>query len=111
VSLGLRKTLDFALFAPLLSAVLFVAGYSMYKAKRNYFVGFRLPWTLADDEVWLRTNRPAGLAFMGTSILILPLFLLSPAWAFGVMICALLLQVLVFSVYAYILYRRKFSAP
>ena len=29
----------------------------MCKAKRNWFIGIRTPWTLSSDRVWAKTNR------------------------------------------------------
>jgi hypothetical protein len=48
---------------------------------------------------------------MAISILILPFFLVSPEWALGVMITALLVEVLGFTIYAYVIYRRKHPHP
>lgn len=37
-----------------------VLGNYMGKLKRNFIAGIRTPWTLASDEVWMRTHRLAG---------------------------------------------------
>lgn len=37
-----------------------VTGNFMGKLPRNRLIGFRLPWTLANDEVWERTHRFAA---------------------------------------------------
>ena len=34
------------------------------KLRKNFFMGIRTPWTLADDEVWLRTHRVGGKLFV-----------------------------------------------
>jgi len=34
------------------------------KLTKNFFVGIRTPWTLASDEVWLRTHRLGGKLFV-----------------------------------------------
>jgi uncharacterized membrane protein len=45
--------------------ILFVVmGNFMGQLKRNYFVGIKTPWTLADDEVWRRTHRRGGWVFV-----------------------------------------------
>jgi uncharacterized membrane protein len=33
------------------------------RAKRNWFIGIRTPWTLSSDRVWARTHRVGGLLF------------------------------------------------
>jgi uncharacterized membrane protein len=41
-----------------------VLGNFMGKLTKNFFVGIRTPWTLASDEVWLRTHRLGGKTFV-----------------------------------------------
>lgn len=41
-----------------------VLGNFLGKVSRNFFVGIRTPWTLASEEVWLRTHRLGGRLFM-----------------------------------------------
>ena len=45
--------------------ILFVViGNLLGKVTRNFFVGIRTPWTLANEEVWYRTHRLAGKLFV-----------------------------------------------
>jgi uncharacterized membrane protein len=44
--------------------LLAVVGNFLGKITKNFFVGVRTPWTLASDEVWLRTHRLAGKLFV-----------------------------------------------
>ena len=40
------------------AAIMFIViGFSIGKVRHNYFVGFKYPWTLASEEVWIRTHR------------------------------------------------------
>src|SRR5262249_13952430 len=41
-----------------------VLGNWMGKIRRNFYVGIRTPWTLANDEVWERTHRSGGKVMM-----------------------------------------------
>lgn len=41
-----------------------VLGNFFGKVTRNFFVGIRTPWTLASEEVWLRTHRLGGKLFV-----------------------------------------------
>jgi len=36
----------------------------MWKIRRNYFVGIKLPWTIENDEVWNKTHRLWWKCFM-----------------------------------------------
>jgi uncharacterized membrane protein len=40
--------------------LLVVLGNSLGKVRQNGLIGIRTPWTLADEEVWARTNRVGG---------------------------------------------------
>jgi uncharacterized membrane protein len=44
--------------------LLAVIGNELGRVQPNFFVGIRTPWTLADPEVWRRTHRVGGRAFV-----------------------------------------------
>jgi uncharacterized membrane protein len=46
-----------------------VLGNWMGKIRRNFYVGIRTPWTLANDEVWERTNRSGGKIMVAVGII------------------------------------------
>ena len=46
-----------------IALLFFYVGYMLNFTKRNYFIGVRTPWTLADDRVWGKTNKLAGQLF------------------------------------------------
>ncbi len=39
------------------------------KAPRNFFVGIRTPWTLANEEVWIKTHRLGGWMFVFSGLI------------------------------------------
>ncbi len=87
------------------AGVLFIIiGNFMGKLTKNFFVGIRTPWTLASDEVWLRTHRLGGKLFVASGLVLVVTGLLSGS------IAPLLIAVAVASgvpvVYSYLLYRR-----
>jgi uncharacterized membrane protein len=43
-----------------LGILVIAIGNVMGKTRRNFFIGFRTPWTLASEEVWSRTHRFGG---------------------------------------------------
>jgi uncharacterized membrane protein len=47
-----------------LGGLFILVGYSMTKLKQNFFVGIRVPWTLASEENWKKTHRFAKIAYM-----------------------------------------------
>lgn len=48
-----------------------IMGNFLPKAKRNYTMGIRTPWTLDNDVVWDKTHRLGGYTFVAGGILLL----------------------------------------
>jgi uncharacterized membrane protein len=46
------------------------------KVRRNFWVGVRTPWTLANERVWNDTHRLAGRLFVAAALICLPLLFL-----------------------------------
>jgi uncharacterized membrane protein len=84
---------------------LFIGNY-FGKLKLNYFVGFRTPWTLSSENVWNKTHRVGGKAFiiLGLAIAISPW--LKPIAALIVMSIGFALMIGV-GVYSYILFKKE----
>jgi uncharacterized membrane protein len=75
------------------------------KTRKNFWIGIRTPWTLADERVWNQTHRQAGWIFVIYGVLGAALTLLtdfSPLILMGGFIVVALYTV----VYSYVLYRR-----
>jgi len=90
--------------------VLFVVlGNLLGKVTRNFFVGIRTPWTLASEEVWLRTHRLAGKLFVisGTAVIAAAVIGLSMWPIFAAIMLAALIPV----IYSYVLYKRLEGLP
>lgn len=90
-------------------ALFMVLGNYMGKLRKNFFVGIRTPWTLANDEVWERTHRLAGWLFVaaGALIVIAGIAALPPGWMIGIVVAVCLIPYL----YSYLIYRRVEGRP
>jgi uncharacterized membrane protein len=87
--------------------VLFIfTGTLLSKAKRNYFIGIRTPWTLYSDSVWNATHRLGGKLFMASGVIAL-LALIVPRFAIFLLLVPVLGASLIAVVYSYILFRRE----
>jgi uncharacterized membrane protein len=86
-----------------------VTGNFFGKMTRNFFAGIRTPWTLASEEVWLRTHRVAGKLFVLSGVLIVVggLAGVSPWPLFVAPGLAALIAVL----YSYVVYKRLEGLP
>jgi uncharacterized membrane protein len=104
-ALGYQFNMTFMLLPAM--GVLFIAiGYLVGKAKRNFFVGIRTPWTLSSDTVWAKTHQLGKWTFVGAGgVSILCAFLGEIGfWVFTV---TLLAAAFVPIIYSYILWKRE----
>jgi uncharacterized membrane protein len=95
-----------AAMLPALGLIFIFAGSMMRKAKRNFFIGIRTPWTLSSDWVWDRTHRIGSVLFMVSGVLAL-LGAFSPSHAIWFVLVPVLSVTVFLVVYSYILYRRE----
>lgn len=96
---------------PLGVGVLFVViGNLLPRARPNWFVGIRTPWTLSSDRVWEKTHRLGGRLFVLGGILIALSTLLGAAWSSGVLIAVVAICSLVAVVYSYTEWRKEKNA-
>jgi uncharacterized membrane protein len=94
-----------AAVAPAVAAVYVVTGHVAKRAERNWFVGFRTPWTLSDDRVWERTHSRGGrlLKIAGG---IAAAGVVFPEYAIALLVAPVLLVAVYTTVYSYREYRR-----
>ena len=91
---------------PALGLFIFFIGFLLEKAKRNWFIGIRTPWTLSSDKVWDETHRLGATLFKVSGLLaILGAFLLEIA--FWLMFVPLIGSSLFLVIYSYVLYARE----
>lgn len=104
---NLGYELDIAFFSELLLGLMFIiVGNYLPKARQNYTIGIKIPWTLANEENWNRTHRLAGYLWMICGILMLIISLtrlVSLPWLIGLS----LIMVLVPCVYSYWLHAKR----
>ena len=104
-ALGSRFNMTVMLL-PVVGLLFIGAGYMMGKAKRNFFIGIRTPWTLSSETVWDETHKLGSKLFMlSGAITILSAFLGENG--FWLMMVAILAAALVPVIYSYILWRRE----
>ena len=105
VNLGYE--LDIAFFSELLLGLMFIIiGNYLPKARQNYTIGIKIPWTLANEENWNRTHRLAGYLWMicGILMILISLTRFVPAeWLVGIF----LIMVLVPCIYSFWLQAEK----
>ena len=82
-----------------------ILGNYLPKCRQNFTMGYRLPWTLNDEDNWNKTNRLAGYVMVLGGILIIIMSFFDLAfWAVILFVGAILI---IPSVYSFLLYRKK----
>ena len=107
-ALGYRFNLN-QLLAPAASAFFVYLGVLLGKAKRNWFIGIRTPWTLSSDVVWDKTHRLGGRLFSACGIIAL-LGLLLPEYALLFVIVPVIAVAIYTCIYSYFEYRKTLKA-
>lgn len=88
--------------------VLFIAiGFLLRKAKRNFFIGIRTPWTLSSDYVWDKTHQLGATLFMISGALAIIGGFFGGMIAFWFLFVPLMGSTLFLVIYSYMLYRRE----
>ena len=111
--LTLRWNLGYTDFAmskamlPAMGILFFFVGYMLRKAKRNFFIGIRTPWTLSSDAVWNETHRIGAVLFMISGALAFIGGFFGGMTAFWMMFTPLVGSTLFLLVYSYVLYQRE----
>ena len=83
-------------------------GNLMHSIQPNYFVGFRLPWTLSNDENWRKTHQLVGKLWFGGGLLIaFAALLLKSQQAIFFMIAVLIMVCIIPIVYSFRLFKNK----
>ena len=92
---ALDMELNVSNIAMVLVGLLFIViGNYLPKARQNYTVGIKLPWTLDDEENWNRTHRLAGKLWIvcGLLFVIVSFFGLGTSWI-AMMLAAIMILV------------------
>lgn len=84
---------------PFVGLLFAITGNYMPKVRRNYSVGIKVPWTLADDENWNKTHRMAAPVWVLCGLLLIVLGLIGyTTWFAFVVICIMVFLPTVYSI-------------
>ena len=95
---------------PAMGLLFIVIGSMLRKAKRNWFIGIRTPWTLSSDSVWDEVHRLGGILFMFSGVIAVI------GGFFGGMVAFWSIMIPIFGTsiflvgYSYVLYQREIKA-
>ncbi len=92
-----------------LGVMLILLGNVMPKTQPNAIAGVRLPWIMNDPALWRATQRLTGVLFIAGGILLVVCAMLvrHPTWLIVALLAAVLVPVVVSSLYSYRIARRS----
>ena len=95
---------------PALGVLFIFVGYMLRKARRNFFIGIRTPWTLSSDRVWDETHRIGATLFTISGVLALLGSFFGGMTAFVMIMVPILGSTIFLVIYSYILYQKETNA-
>lgn len=105
-NLGMKVNIN--LFANIFIGVIFVVvGNYLPKARQNYTIGIKLPWTLANEENWNKTHRVAGFLWVIAGIVMLSTTFVSTFNSEWVVVGAFLTAIIIPSIYSFYLHIKR----
>ena len=98
---------DMSLVIMLALSVLFIfLGNYMGKVRRNFWMGVRTPWSLANAVVWERTNRMGGWLFVAVGLIGIPSSFVPALRLWGILVPIVAATVFLY-IYSYVCYRQQ----
>lgn len=95
---------------PAMGLLFIFVGLMLRKAKRNFFIGIRTPWTLSSDTVWDKTHKLGAVLFTVAGVLAFIGGLFGGAIAFWFLFVPLIGSTIFLTVYSYMLYKQETKA-
>ncbi|MFH0714862.1 MAG: SdpI family protein [Candidatus Diapherotrites archaeon] len=92
---------------PGFAGLFFYAGVLIGKAKPNYSIGIRTPWTLASDSVWNKTHELGGKLFKAVAVISLLGMVFGGEIAFYIFLGPLLAAVAFLFIYSYVEFEKE----
>ena len=95
-----------------LALMVIAIGNQLGKSRSMYMIGVRTPWTLASEEVWIRTHRLAGkLMVLGGLVMLVAALLPLPSGLLATIVgVAIAAAAVIPIVYSFLLWRREKAA-
>ncbi|KJS23295.1 MAG: integral membrane protein [Clostridiaceae bacterium BRH_c20a] len=105
---SLGYSVDIGLWVSLGVSLLFIVmGNIMGRVRHNYFVGFRYPWTLANEEVWRKTHQIGSKAMvLGGIIALIGVLLTENNARFIVLMSGIFIPTIFTTIYSYLVYKK-----
>ncbi len=109
-SLGYNNFKMSTVLLPIIGLMFIFIGYMLKKARRNFFIGIRTPWTLSSDIVWNKTHQLGSILFILSGVFAMIGGFFGGMLAFWLMFVPLIGSTLFLVIYSYVLYQNEMKA-
>lgn len=92
---------------PAFAGLWYVLGIVLSRARRNWFVGIRTPWTLASDDVWNDTHAFGAKLFKATAVIALLGIVLPASQVLWFILLPVILTSVATVLYSYLSWRKR----
>lgn len=107
IAQALSVGFDMTVVVMLALSVLFIfLGNYMGKIRRNFWMGIRTPWTIANEVVWERTHRLGGWLFVAVGLIGIPCSFIPALRLWGVIVPLIAVSIIL-SIYSYVCYQQQ----
>jgi uncharacterized membrane protein len=90
-----------------IAAIFYYTGGLLEKAKMNWFVGIRTPWTLSNENVWNKTHALGGKLFKMCGVISLLGIFAPKEYAIWMILIPILIVSLGLVIYSYLEYKKE----
>ncbi|MBU1922630.1 DUF1648 domain-containing protein [Patescibacteria group bacterium] len=105
INLGYNVPMNYFMI-PALSGLFYYIGYILQFIKRNFWIGIRTPWAIANDNVWNKTHTLGSRMFRWMGVIMLA-GLAAPEKSIGLILVLTLGGTFYLLAYSYVVYRRE----
>lgn len=91
---------------PAISVLFFYVGIMLKHAKRNFFIGIRTPWTLANETVWNKTHQLGSKLFKLMALIMLSSIFFAELMVWFILVPVITIVLFLF-IYSYNEYRKQ----
>ena len=106
-NLGMQTFRISSAMLPALGLLFIFIGFMLKRARRNFSIGIRTPWTLSSDHVWDRTHHLGATLFMVSGVLAALGAFFPGNIAYWLVLGPVMASSLYLVVYSYVLWRQE----
>ena len=96
----------FQALSPAMGVLFFSIGIVIGKAKQNWFMGIRTPWTLSSEVVWDKTHKLGGKVFMISGLVSILGFFFEGYFALLLIMAPIMVGSIFLVIYSYFEYQK-----